>query len=166
MTKRRNGSAAGVAPPAAEAKARAGLDWPRWVSLGLALAGAAVAGFLTWIKVAQMTAAVCGEGGGCDIVNSSIYSEINGIPVAAIGLGAYLAMAALLVLEGRSALATEYGPLAVFGLALTGTLYSAYLTYVELAVIHAICPYCVVSAVLIAALLVLSVIRLARGARA
>ena len=53
-----------------------------------------------------------------------------------------------------------YSRLAVFGLALTGTLYSAYLTSLELAVIHAICPYCVISALLVTLLLVLALIRL------
>jgi len=85
------------------------------------------------------------------------------VPVALLGLGAFLAILALLVFQTRLAVLQDYAPLAIFGLALTGTLYSAYLTYVELFVIHAICPYCVTSAVLITALLILAVIRLARG---
>jgi uncharacterized membrane protein len=49
-----------------------------------------------------------------------------------------------------------------FGLALIGVLYSAYLTYLELAVIHAICPYCVVSAVVLTILLIISSFRLVK----
>ncbi len=48
----------------------------------------------------------------------------------------------------------------VFGLSLAGTLYSAYLTYIEVAVIHQICPYCVTSAVVITLICILSGIRL------
>jgi uncharacterized membrane protein len=73
---------------------------------------------------------------------------VNAIPVATLGLAAYLAILAILTLEPRLPWLQDYGPLAIFGLALTGTLYSAYLTYVELFVIHAVCPYCVSSAVL------------------
>ncbi len=138
-----------------------GKDWWRWVSVALAALGALVSGYLTWIKVANAQA-FCSNVGDCDAVNSSVYSELFGIPIALFGLGAYLAMAALLVLEDRVPLLREWGPLAVFGLALTGTLYSAYLTYVEFFVIYAVCPYCVASAVLITGILILAVLRLVR----
>lgn len=131
-------------------------DWLRWLSLLLAGLGALDAIYLTWIKIQRETALFCAPGGGCDIVNTSPYSELAGIPIAIFGLGMYLALIAALLIDDRWA----YSRLAVFGLALTGTLYSAYLTYLELAVIHAICPYCVVSAVLVVAVLVLALIRL------
>lgn len=139
------------------------VDWLRWTGLALSLLGAADSAYLTWVKLAKSTVLFCAEGGGCDSVNNSIYSEINGIPIAILGLGAYLAIAAVLALEDRAGALATYGPLAVFGLALTGTLYSAYLTYVELFILHAVCPYCVVSAVLITAILILAVVRLWRS---
>jgi len=135
-------------------------DWLRWASLALAAAGALDTIYLTWIKLAHARAAFCALGGGCDIVNSSAYSEIGGIPLALFGFGMYGVLLAVLVLEDRLELLREYGRLAVFGLALTGTLYSAYLTYLELYVIHAVCPYCVVSAVVVTILLVLAIVRL------
>jgi uncharacterized membrane protein len=137
-------------------------DRLRWTSIVFAVLGALDSAYLTWIKVAN-TRAFCSGVGDCDAVNSSVYSEVFGIPIALLGLGAYLAIAALLVLEERLPLLAEYGPLAVFGLALTGTLYSAYLTYVELFVIYAVCPYCVVSAILITGIFILSIVRLMRG---
>ena len=137
-------------------------DRLRWTSLIFAGLGALVAGYLTYIKLAHVEA-ICRGVGDCEAVNSSIYSQISGIPIAALGLAAYLAILAVLTLEPRLSLVQDYGPLAIFGLALTGTLYSAYLTYVELFVIHAVCPYCVASAVLITGLLILSVVRLVRG---
>ncbi len=143
-------------------RTRLAIDWLRMISLIFALLGILDAGYLTYIKLAHV-AALCRGVGDCESVNSSVYSQVYGIPVAIFGLGAYLALAVLLALEPRLPVLQEYGPLAVFGLALTGTLYSAYLTYVELFVIHAICPYCVASALLIVGLLVLAVIRLVQG---
>jgi uncharacterized membrane protein len=140
----------------------ANIDWLRWTSFILAVLGILVAGYLTWTKVFGLNA-LCTAAGDCEVVNNSIYSEINGFPVAGLGLGAYFVMALLLGVENRWAWLREYGPLTVFGLALTGTLYSAYLTYIELFVIHAVCPYCVISAVLITGILVLASVRLARG---
>jgi uncharacterized membrane protein len=128
--------------------------------MSLAILGTIDAVYLTYIKIAHERALFCEAGGGCDVVNSSPYSELFGVPISLLGLGAYLAILAVLVLETRWAVADTYGPLTVFGLALTGSLYSAYLTYLELFVIHAVCPYCVVSAVLITGLLILAIMRL------
>lgn len=137
-------------------------DRLRWATLILAVLGAIDASYLTYIKLAHV-AALCRGVGDCESVNSSVYSQIYGIPIAVLGLAAYLAVAAVLALEPRLPLLQDYAPLAVFGLALTGTLYSAYLTYVELFVIHAVCPYCVASALLITGVFALAVVRLVRG---
>ncbi len=135
------------------------IDWPRWASLGLAVVGIVDSLYLTWIKLAR-TQALCTGVGDCEAVNNSVYSEINGMPIAVLGLGMYLAIILLLVFEDRVGIVEIYGPQAVFGLALTGALYSAYLTYLELFVIHAVCPYCVVSAVVVTGIFILSSIRL------
>ncbi len=137
--------------------------WLRWGSLALAVVGIIDSIYLTYIKIVHARALFCAAGGGCDTVNSSPYSEINGIPIALLGLGMYVLVAAVLIFEDRVALAELYGRQAVFGLALTGTLYSAYLTYLELYVIHAICPYCVVSAIVVVSILILSIIRLVKS---
>ena len=129
-------------------------------SMALAALGALDSIYLIYIKISHAQAAFCAPGGGCDIVNGSPFSEIGGVPIAVLGLGAYLLMIALLWLQPRSPFLAENGPLILFGLSLTGVLYSAYLTYLELFVINAICPYCVVSAVLLVGLLVLSILRL------
>lgn len=41
---------------------------------------------------------------------------------------------------------------------MVGVLYSAYLTYLELFVIHEICPWCVASALVMVALFVLAIV--------
>jgi uncharacterized membrane protein len=133
----------------------------RLAIIAFALLGLLVSLYLVYIKY-NPASPFCVPGGGCDTVNSSRYSELAGIPVAIFGALAYLAIGALALLEPRLALAREWGPMAQFGLAFAGTLYSAYLTYIELAVIHAVCPYCVASAVFITLILIASILRLKR----
>lgn len=132
----------------------------RWfLSVALAALGLLDSIYLTWIKLANATIA-CSNIGDCETVNSSRYSELAGIPIAALGAAAYLAILLMLLLDRKPSERSELLRLGVFGLALTGTLYSAYLTYLELVVLRAICPFCVASAIILTALLVLSVLRI------
>ena len=123
--------------------------------------GLLVASYLIYIKY-NPTSALCLSSGGCEVVNTSIYSAIQGVPVAALGTFGYLLILLTLVLESRNDWMGEWGPLGVFALTLIGTLYSAYLTYIEVAVLHRICPYCLTSAVMMTLLLVISIFRLRR----
>jgi uncharacterized membrane protein len=108
----------------------------------LALAGIAVA---TYIAVAESGggAPKCLAGGtGCETVAESRYSHLAGINVAVIGIAGYALLLAAAVLPG------DAGRFGGFLTALVGFGFSAYLTYLELFVIDAICQWCVVSAVL------------------
>jgi uncharacterized membrane protein len=106
--------------------------------------------------------AMCIQGvGDCWSVNISRYSMIAGIPVAVLGAIAYLAIIALLLLENRGHFWRTQGVMLNFGLSLVGVLFSAYLTYLEIAVIHAICPLCVLSAFCMLVLFGLNLARLA-----
>jgi uncharacterized membrane protein len=78
-------------------------------------------------------------------------------------MGAYIAIIILLYLERQKGFWYANAPLIIFGITLAGTLYSAYLTYIEVAVLYAICPYCVVSAIVMVLLLIIAIIRLVRG---
>ena len=133
----------------------------RWISIALSILGAADAIYLLILKYSQVEA-MCIGNHGCINVNNSVYSMIYGIPVSLLGLLAYLAITSILFMEPRWKLAKLRGPLAVFGLSLTGALFSAYLTYLEYFVIHAVCPFCIASAVLISLIFILSIIRLVR----
>jgi uncharacterized membrane protein len=82
--------------------------------------------------------------------------------VSVFGLSAYLAILCILFLEGRLKIAKQNGPLAIFGMSLGGVAFSVYLTYLELYVIHAICPFCVASAVIITLIFILAIIRLVK----
>ncbi|MGH2586541.1 MAG: vitamin K epoxide reductase family protein [Dehalococcoidia bacterium] len=123
----------------------------RWGIVALALTGAGIGGYLTLTHWAEEPV-ICGGLGSCATVRSSEYAEVGGVPVALLGLLLYLAIGVLAgVAGGRS-----WGMLAVFGLALSGVLYSGYLTWVELFVLEAICLWCVASAVVIAAIMLLA----------
>jgi uncharacterized membrane protein len=130
----------------------------------LALAGMGVSGYLAWAHLTDQSVA-CGQSQGCDIVQQSVYSEVEGIPVALLGLLAYTVLLALMLL--RSHVPPELDvtiPLAIFGISLIGMLYSAYLTYLELYVIYAICRWCISSAVVMTAIFILSLLDLRSGA--
>lgn len=133
----------------------------KWASNVTAILGGLDAAYLLIYKLTSAQA-MCLGSGECSTVNSSRYSEINGIPVSLLGLLAYLAIIVIHALELHSRFIEKHGNLLVFGLSLLGVLFSAYLTYVELYIIHAVCPFCVASAVLITIIFILAIIRLIR----
>jgi uncharacterized membrane protein len=124
----------------------------------LATAGLGVAGYLTYVHYAGISP-VCTTGGSCEKVQTSAYSELLGIPVALIGLLGYVAILATLL-----ARETETTRFAVSALTLTGFAFSAYLTYREIYSIHAICEWCVSSAIILTAMTPLSLARFLRPA--
>ena len=135
----------------------------RIVTIILAIIGLADSIYLTAIKITN-TAAYCLPGlGDCETVNTSRFSEIFGVPIALLGAFAYAMILLIQYLENKHAFFTANGGLLLFGISLVGVLYSAYLTYVEIAVIHAICPYCVISAIVLLGIFVISTIRLFRN---
>ena len=135
--------------------------WLYRISIALALLGVAVSAYLTIFKLTD-NQRMCLGNGGCSKVNSSVYAEVYGIPVAIIGIGGYAVIAALTFLEDRNQFLKQNGTMLVFGLALIGFLFTLYLIYVELALIKALCPFCVTSQITMTILFILSIIRLAR----
>jgi uncharacterized membrane protein len=123
-------------------------------------------GFLdsTYLLIYKLTniPSMCLGAGGCHNVNFSPYSEIGGIPVSVFGMAAYLVIAGILLLEPKLKTVQENGSLAIFGISLAGVAFSAYLTWLEIYVIHAICPFCVASAIIISLIFILAIIRLIR----
>lgn len=130
-------------------------------SVGLAVLGTLVSIYMTIYKLTE-NPNMCLGNGGCSVVNSSKYAMVYGIPVAVIGVGGYLAILLLLWMEGRNSLLASNSTLVIFGLALVGFLFTLYLIYVEVALIHALCPFCVTSQVTMTVLFVVTVIRLIR----
>jgi uncharacterized membrane protein len=131
------------------------------ISIALAILGTLVSIYMTIFKLTE-NSKMCLGNGGCTVVNSSRYSEVSGIPVALIGVGGYLVILAVLFFENRMKVLIQNGTLIVFGLALVGFLFTIYLVYAELALIHALCPFCITSQITMTILFILSVIRLVR----
>ena len=121
----------------------------------LCLIGIGVAGYLTYTHYEGLKV-LCLSSGGCETVQSSVYSKLDGIPVAVLGLAGYIGILFSLFIRN------ELGRAAGFGLALVGFLFSMYLTYRELFTIKAICQWCVSSAVLMTVLTILTAIRVLR----
>src|ERR1700757_4980774 len=109
----------------------------------LASGGLGVASYLTYVHYAGINP-VCTTGGSCEKVQTSVYSELAGVPVALLGLGAYAVILASLIVPQREA--ARFTTMAV---TLAGFAFSAYLTYRELYSIHAVCEWCVSSAVIL-----------------
>ncbi len=145
-------------------------DWLRWLGIILAVLGLAVAAYMGYAELTgqETTCPGATEGTGtageiavdCGFVQNSIYSHFLGIPVALLGIAGYLAILAAWLLEDRVNLLKEYGPILVFGMALFGLLFSAYLTYTELAIMYTVCTWCLTSALLMTLVFVIATIRL------
>lgn len=127
----------------------------------MCVAGLGIAGYLTITEASGDLPQCVAGGGGCETVAQSSYAELAGTKVAYLGLGGYVLILASALVRG------DAGRLGGTVLALTGFGFSAYLTYLELFVIDAICQYCVASAIAMTVLMVLTVARLLRygGAR-
>lgn len=124
----------------------------------LSLAGAAVAGYLTYTYWFDESI-ICAGFSSCDAVAESDYSHFGDIPVAFIGVLGYVAIAAaaaVWLLTGD-----RFGDLpllAIWGMAVGGTAYSVYLTYVEIFVIEAVCIWCLTSAIIMLAILLVTTV--------
>lgn len=131
------------------------------LSIGLAVLGILVSVYMTIFKITE-NPGMCLGNGGCSVVNNSIYSEVYGVPVAVVGVIGYLAILGSLLLKARSGFFAANGTMILFGLALVGFLFTIYLVYVEVALIHALCPFCLTSQITMTAIFIISLIALAR----
>ena len=129
----------------------------RYVVMILALAGAVVATLALRVHYSTATE-VCSinEKWDCGIVNHSPYAVLGPVPVAAIGILGYLAMA-VLALGGWRKL--------VMGAAVVGLGFSLYLTHIEKDVLMVWCVYCVCSLAIISLITLLSLGWVMAGSR-
>lgn len=128
--------------------------WPPWTVPSLLVIGLGISAYLSFVEVREARA-VCGPVGDCNTVQQSEYARLFGVvPMALLGLIAYAAMVVAKLVQGM-------GPkrwrrpamLCLFGLALCGTLFSVYLTFLEPFVIGATCMWCILSALTMTSLL-------------
>jgi uncharacterized membrane protein len=128
---------------------------PAWqvVSVVLIVAALADSAYLTWVHY-QPQALVCGIDGGCHTVQNSDYAVVGNVPVATLGLALYIVLLGLAVVRIlRPALAPVIS-VAMVGSLIGAVVYYGYLTWVEVAVLDAICQWCVLGALLTVALLI------------
>jgi uncharacterized membrane protein len=125
----------------------------RRASIAVGIAGLGIAAYLTVVHYAGGEP-VCAIAHGCATVQKSTYAELLGVPVALLGLLGYVGILAALVRDG------EQGRTAAAFLSLAGFGFSAWLTYVEVARLDAICIWCVASAICMTLLAGLSAVRL------
>jgi uncharacterized membrane protein len=122
----------------------------RMVLALLAIVGLLLSAYLTLFKLGYIGHLACGAG-TCERVQTSRWSVLFGIPVAAWGVGYYLTLLCVTLAGTQPGLAeAPRVSWLLLGLTGWGVLFSAYLTGLELFVIHAICEYCITSAVLVA----------------
>lgn len=125
----------------------------------LALLGLLSSLYLLLYKLGAVGSLACGGSGACERVQQSPYAVFLGVPVAAYGVagfGALLVVALAGLGERWVDRAAPSRLLAVF--AAVGCCFAAYLTYLEVAVIHDVCRWCALCALLITAILVLAVV--------
>jgi len=126
----------------------------------LALVGLFVAMYLLLYKLGYIGTLSC-KIGSCEKVNTSPYAMLFGIPVSLWGVLYYVALFTTALLSTTERFADDRrAAVALVVLTGWGVLFSGYLTYLEAAVIHAWCQWCVVSAILVALMFVLALMEL------
>jgi len=119
------------------------------VAATLALIGLLMSLYLWLYKIGALGALACGDG-ACEQVQLSPFAQILGVPVALIGVIGYLGILLVALVGTQPKFASERWPTDVLVLlSAGGVAFSGYLTYLEAAVIHAWCRWCIASAAII-----------------
>lgn len=116
--------------------------------------------YLYYIRITS-TPIVCFQGStGCQVVNSSRYATIYGIPNGLIGFLGYTAILILLIiLKIKPGSLTNIRYL-LFGFSFVGFLYSFFLTFVSIFILKAECPFCILSAIMMTSIFIISIFEL------
>ncbi len=142
-----------------------------WIISILAVLGFLVSSYLAYVNITGKSV-VCFAGekkdgkSECDVVNQSIYSRTMGIPNGILGMIMYAAVFVVSLFgikNWHKKIDKEKTLLLIWPILAISVLFSAYLTYIELFVIKAICQWCVVSAVLVVAMFVVCWAALKKG---
>lgn len=131
------------------------------VSVLLVIFGIFVSGYLSYVKLTDVPMACAVDSGfDCASVQNSNYSEIMGIPIAWLGLGTYLVIGGLLLMQYRSEFMRQNGMLILFGIVFFAFLYSMYLVYVQGVLIEAWCQWCLMHEANMTVLFIVTILRL------
>lgn len=125
----------------------------------LALLGLLASLYLWLYKLGVVGSLVCGGSGACERVQNSPYSQFLGVPVAAFGVAGFAALLAVALAGLGARWEMNAAPSRLLAaMSGIGVLFAAYLTYLEIAVIHDVCRWCAFCALLITAILVVSLL--------
>ncbi|MEP6984100.1 MAG: vitamin K epoxide reductase family protein [Chloroflexota bacterium] len=139
-------------------------DWLYTISLVLVVIGIVISGYLSYVKLTD-TQTICVSGGAfnCEVVQSSKYATLFGIPIAYLGFATYLVIGALLLLQNRVSFLQEYGVMIEFGVIMFAFLFSAWLVYLQAFQLKAFCMWCLSHELTMTLLFVVSILRLKRS---
>jgi uncharacterized membrane protein len=128
-----------------------------WIIPVLCIAGLGVAGYLSYVEMAQVQA-TCGPVGDCNTVHQSEYARLFGIlPVGVLGMAGYvMILLAWGIMQYTKGILAHYAPLALLGMTIFGTIFSIYLTFLEPFIIGATCAWCLISSIIMTILTLLS----------
>ena len=121
----------------------------------LALIGLIISAYLSFTAMSGGSINYCITGTDCDVVNSSVYSRIFGIPVSLVGAAGYLFILVVSFLPTEKNKKWNY----LFILSTIGAAFSLYLTYLELFKINAICSFCIASLIIILAIFISVIVK-------
>lgn len=137
----------------------------RTIVAALAIAGFFVATYLFLYKIGKIGNLSCSIG-SCETVNLSKWAVLMGAPVAAWGVAFYVGLFGLSLVSLQDRYYDSLGMSKILALVTGfGVLFSAWLTYLELFVIHAICQWCVTSAIIVTVAFIISVMDLREHSR-
>ena len=131
-------------------------------SVALVIVGLAVSVYMTVYKYTGNDG-MCLGSGDCSTVNASVFSEVNGIPVAVLGVIGYAEILIVHYYEDKIGYLRRNGAMLVFGMSLTGFLFTLWLIYVEFAILKAYCPFCLTSQAAMTLIFIIAVARLIRN---
>jgi uncharacterized membrane protein len=129
----------------------------RWAMILIAVLGLALASYLVYVHYSG-TRPACTAGSACLKVQTSVYSKLDGVPVALIGLIGYVGIFLSLLVPDRNEVR-----LATLGMTVIGVAFSGYLTYREVFTLKTICEECATSAVLMLILFLCAATRYVLG---
>ena len=127
---------------------------PNWPLLAVSGLGIALTGYLSWVAFSGGAVRGCPAGGGCDLVLTSRWATLLGLPTSVWGLVAYCSLAAIAFVKRADRHWSYAWTVALFGIC-----YSVYLTIVSLTILGSACPYCLTSLGLMSATLALVVVQ-------
>ena len=122
----------------------------------LSLAGLFISGYLYLYKIGRIGSLACGTG-GCETVQLSPWSRFAGLEVSLIGVLGYACLLAMSLASLQPG-GRQWPIRAIAFAAGIGVVFTLYLTYLELFIIHAICRWCVASGVIIVAIFLAAVL--------